>query len=615
MNAWMYIAGWVLVHFVWQGALIAAAAALILKLCRHQSASLRYVIACGAMAAMLGGVVVTATFIDAPTTDVSATPTSPVPAAPAGRTDTLLPIHIPHTATPAEVSYARRVEALLPWIVSAWLCGVLLLLARVTAAWWRVRRLHAVALSTQASGWQAAANYIASRLGLARVIRIVELQQIDVPLVVGCLRPVVVLPIAALSSLNAAQVEAIIAHELAHVRRHDYLVNLMQTLAETLLFYHPAVWWLSARIRDEREHCCDDVALAVCGDPLGYAEALTELEAWRAGEVTLAAAATGGSLLNRVRRILRVDVSEDSRTSPLTIALVVAATVGGLAVKVIAQTMAPAEPKPKFEVASVRENTSGSNQVSIGMQPGGRFTAVNIPLVILMRSAYRLQDSQLVGAPDWTETSRYDITAKAEGDLPPSSPIGPPSTGMVMLQSLLEERFKLKVHREVRDQPIYALVPAQSPGRLGPNLAQSNVDCQAAAAAGRNSPPARPVPLKPGERPQCGTHMGFGDIRGGARPMTLLASMLAQVVQRPVIDRTGLIGGFDFDVRWTPDTLPARPPGTPADQPFRMNGVEIDPNGPSIFTAIQEQLGLKLESTRGPVDVLVVDHIERPTPD
>ena len=137
-----------------------------------------------------------------------------------------------------------------------------------------------------------------------RLIRIVELPHVDVPLVVGCLRPIVVLPIAAISQLNAAQVEAILAHELAHVRRHDYLVNLMQTLAETLLFYHPAVWWLSARIRDEREHCCDDVAVAVCGDPVGYAAALAELEAWRSGELSLAAAATGGSLLNRVRRIL-----------------------------------------------------------------------------------------------------------------------------------------------------------------------------------------------------------------------------------------------------------------------------------------------------------------------
>ena len=131
----------------------------------------------------------------------------------------------------------------------------------------RGRRLVACSSSASArprticSSWQAAGNRIASRLGIASVIRIVELPHIDVPLVVGCLRPIVVLPIAAISQLSAAQVEAILAHELAHVRRHDYLVNLMQTIAETLLFYHPAVWWLSARIRDEREHCCDDVAL------------------------------------------------------------------------------------------------------------------------------------------------------------------------------------------------------------------------------------------------------------------------------------------------------------------------------------------------------------------
>jgi uncharacterized protein (TIGR03435 family) len=455
------------------------------------------------------------------------------------------------------------------------------------------------------STWQTAGDRLAVRLGLTRLVRIVEMPHVDVPLVVGCLRPVVVLPIAALSSLNAAQVEAIIAHELAHVRRHDYLVNLMQTLAETLLFYHPAVWWLSARIRDEREHCCDDAAVAVCGDPVGYAAALAELEAWRGGALNLAAAATGGSLLGRVRRILRVEISEDSRTSSWTVGLIVAATVGGFAANLIAQTMAPSEPKPKFEVASVRENTSGSNQVSIGLQPGGRFGASNLPLVILIRSAYRLQDSQLVGAPDWIETTRYDIAAKAEGDLPPSSPIGPPSLGMVMLQSLLEERFKLRVHREVRELPIYALVAAQSSAKFGPQFARSNVDCQVKAAG----------PEKPSEWPRCGTSMGFGEMKGRARPMTLLASMLSQVVQRPVVDRTGLAGGYDFDLRWTPDQLPARPAGTPADQPFRMNGVEIDPNGPSIFTAIQEQLGLKLESTRGPVDVLVVDHIERPTPD
>ena len=142
------------------------------------------------------------------------------------------------------------------------------------------------------------------------------------PTVVGWLRPAILLPIAALASLTPAQVEAILAHELAHIRRHDYAVNLLQTIAETLLFYHPAVWWISNRIRVEREHCCDDIAIAVCGDPLGYAQALAELETWRTSAATMALAATDGSFLERVRRILRVPVSDESRSPSWVVTLV-----------------------------------------------------------------------------------------------------------------------------------------------------------------------------------------------------------------------------------------------------------------------------------------------------
>jgi uncharacterized protein (TIGR03435 family) len=612
MNAWMHVAGWVLIHFVWQGTVVALAAALVLHLCRHRSASTRYAIACGALTMMILCAAATAAITKPPVS--SSEPTRMVvPATLHSRADVLLPIEITDGPRSAGISNAARVEALLPWIVSIWSLGVLLLLARAGAGWWRVRRLHKLALATMSSSWQATGNRLASRLGLARVIRIVELPYVDVPLVVGCLRPVVVLPIAALTQLNAAQVEAILAHELAHVRRHDYLVNLMQTLAETLLFYHPAVWWLSARIRDEREHCCDDVAVTVCGDPVSYAAALTELEAWRSGELSLAAAATGGSLLNRVRRILRVELSDDSRTSSWTIALVVIGLMSGATLQVVAQTPTQADATPKFEVASVRANTSGDNKMSSRILPGGRYEAINIPPRLMIMNSYGLQEQQLVGAPPWISSERFDIVAKAEGELgPPVSRDGPSQT-QLMIRSLLEERFKLKVHREPREVPIYALVLARPDGRLGNGLKVSAVDCETFMAARRKGGPA-PEPPKPGERPQCGARVGFGELTAGGRPLTELVSLLSATVGRSVVDRTGLTGSYDIDLRWTPDRVLQRT-GAAANEPIRVNGVEIDPNGPSIFTALQEQLGLKLESERGTVEALVIDSIERPTPD
>jgi uncharacterized protein (TIGR03435 family) len=605
----MHIAGWVLVHFVWQGALIAAAAAILLRLCRNYSSSLRYAIACGALTTMLLSVVVTAAFVELPGVNIQSAQAS-LRTTTNDSSNVLLPIPVHDAAVATPAWSIRRVEQLLPWIVTAWMLGVAFLLARAAAGWWRVRRLHQLALRTTASRFQAIANRIAGRLELDRIIRIVELPHVDVPLVIGCLRPIVVLPIVAMSQLNAAQVEAILAHELAHVRRHDYFVNLMQTLAETLLFYHPAIWWLSARIRDEREHCCDDVALAVCGDRVGYAAALVELEEWRSGTLNLAPAATGGSLLNRVGRILRVEVSEDSRISSSTMALVVIAVASAMTLNLIAQQPA-GEPSPTFEVASVRPNMSGDNKTSSQTLPGGRYNAINnLPRQLIMR-AYGLQDQQLVGAPDWISSERFDIVAKAEGELGPVLlRDGNPSRLQLMIRSLLEERFKLKVHREPRQVDIYALIPVRTDGRLGPQLKPSTIDCEALRAARRKGGPG-PEPEKPGERPQCGARMVAGELITGGLPLGELVSTLAGTVGRSVVDRTGLTGNYDIHLKWTPDFVRQRAPG----DVVRINGIEFDPSGPSIFTALQEQLGLKLESERGTVEALVIDHIERPSPD
>src|SRR5205823_13809579 len=214
-------------------------------------------------------------------------------------------------------------DRLLPGIAIAWLVGVAMLLARMAGGWWHVRRLHRIAFATSSCRWQSSCRRLAYRLGLPAAAHVVESAFVDVPTVVGWLRPAILLPIAAVASLSPSQVEAILAHELAHIRRHDYAINVLQTLVETLLFYHPAVWWLSNRIRTEREHCCDDVAIAVCGDPVSYARALAELETFRSASASMALAATGGSLRDRVRRILRMPLTDEPRAAswPATLAL------------------------------------------------------------------------------------------------------------------------------------------------------------------------------------------------------------------------------------------------------------------------------------------------------
>jgi uncharacterized protein (TIGR03435 family) len=270
----------------------------------------------------------------------------------------------------------------------------------------------------------------------------------------------------------------------------------------------------------------------------------------------------------------------------------------------MAQAASPAREHPSFEVASVKPN-KGDGPTESGVQPGGRVTMINVPLRLLIRSAYQVQDEQIVDAPGWISTEHFDVIAKAAGDVPPPTP-GNPGPIQLMMQSLLAERFKLAVHRETRDVPAYALQLVRRDGRPGPQLHRSTVDCAAIAAArGPNGGP----PSGPGtDRPQCGIRAAGGLMMAGGLPLSQLATLLSSMVQRVVIDKTGLTGNFDFELKWTPDRTPQGAPANAATAPG-------DPDAPSIFTALQEQLGLKLESAKNTVEVLVIDHVERPTPD
>jgi uncharacterized protein (TIGR03435 family) len=216
-----------------------------------------------------------------------------------------------------------------------------------------------------------------------------------------------------------------------------------------------------------------------------------------------------------------------------------------LAAHPIAQTASQTRDNPSFEVASVKPN-KGDGPTESGVQPGGRVTMINIPLRMLIRSAYQVQDEQIVDAPGWISTEHFDVVAKAAGDVPPPT-AGNPGPIQLMMRSLLAERFKLAAHRETREFPAYALELVRRDGRLGPQLHQSTADCAAIAAA--RGPNAGPPSGAGTDRPPCGIRAAGGQMVAGGLPLSQLATLLSSIVQRVVIDKTGLTGNFDFELK------------------------------------------------------------------
>jgi uncharacterized protein (TIGR03435 family) len=237
-----------------------------------------------------------------------------------------------------------------------------------------------------------------------------------------------------------------------------------------------------------------------------------------------------------------------------------------------------------FDVASVKPNGSGSRTRSTDELPGGRFVAVNVSLRDLILTAYMLQEFQLVGGPDWIDKDRFDIQAKAEGDTPWDEM-------RFMLQALFAERFKLRVHEEWRELPVYDITMARTDGKLDPRLISTNVDCVALRKTALQGARAATA--------QCDAGITPGIITAHGMTMDGLATVLGPFVGRLVRNRTGLVGTFDFQLRWTPESS-ARP---------------ATDDRPSLFTAVQEQLGLRLEAQKRPVDVIVVDDASTPTVD
>jgi uncharacterized protein (TIGR03435 family) len=585
-----------LAQALWQDVVVAYGLSLALRALRRRSASVRYVISCAALSLMVLWPVSSAL------SRLGSAPAKPMPSVLMPATDVVraVPELVRATWSVATRQEVLSVAPIERWALPLWAIGVVLFSLRAVGS-----ATYAMKLTRRAAPADpalVASVGLAERMRIAGRVRVAISTLMSAPATVGVWRPVLLMPPAAALGLTPEQFEAVIAHELAHIRRHDYLVNILQVLVETLFFYHPAIWWASRQIRVERELCCDDDAVRECGDALSYAKALSAIARYPLTTPRLTLGAANGPLVRRIERLLGVETREyaPSLWSPALAVTLVGACV-------VAHSSWAWAQEQKFAVASVKQNRSAELMMNMDMPGTRRFVATNIPLRNLIRFAYDVDETRLTGGPDWIRTERFDVNATADEDLPNWTPAGPPPVVLSMLRTLLADRFKLTTHNETRDLPVYALVKARSDGRLGPRASVSTSDCDA-MLAGRSGP--QPPPSKPEEPPRCGMRIGPGQMLLGSVPMSQFAFVLGPFARRLVIDRTELTGKYNLQLSWTPQGMPLG--GPPPDGPPLP---PIDPDGASLFVSIQEQLGLKLEPSRAPIEVVVIDQVERPTPD
>jgi beta-lactamase regulating signal transducer with metallopeptidase domain len=402
-----------LLHFVWQGAALGLAAWLVMR--ALSAASARYVVGVAALGLM--AIVAAGTFVSRART-VSAGEIAPAvaagvpsPADAAGEMAT--------AAIGPAGSASARVD-LGPLVVLVWLAGVAVLSVRLAGGFVVVRRLRRRGTETASAAVQAMVARFARRVGLAGAVRVLSSPAVSAPVLVGWLKPVILLPAAAMSGLSTAQLEALIAHELAHVKRHDYLVNLLQSAVETLLFYHPAVWWLSREIRREREHCCDDLAVTVC-DRVIYASALTDLAAMVPAP-RFALGAADGPLLARVRRILEGAARERGTSAraagPILALLIVALVPAGVALTRAPEQATADTPRAGSPAAAgrrapgARASTFPTAAPTTGPQEPSAAPAAEAPASTGNSNALRVQLRELEQALERLEDERHRLEAE-----------------------------------------------------------------------------------------------------------------------------------------------------------------------------------------------------------
>ena len=538
----------------------------------------------------------------------------------------------PSLAAGARAAVSAHPVPWLAWLpaflAGAWLCGFIVVLAGWLLRWRRTVRIAAEALPAVCGREVEALRRAEAKAGLRIPVPLRTSSCAIEPGVFGLFRPVLLWPAGISAHLDDAQIDSIVAHEVEHVRRRDNLTATIHMLVEAMFWFHPAVRWMGSRLMEERERACDEWVLELSARPEAYAESILKVCAFCLEPPAPCVAGVSGSDLKQ--RIVRIMMHRSGAGLTLlrkallgtAAALVVGAPVGFGVLHAMQAPAADVSPDvPKYEVATIKPSSPESEgRVMMMFNPDG-VSISGVPLQMIVRNAFGVEDDRIVGLPGWGKTNRYDIQAKVAPEDAPKLEKLKIDQRASMLVPVLEERFNLKYHHEMRELPSYALVVAKG----GPKLKVSTVpdlplDAKPPGPGDDSKPGGPGAGAKfggPGPNPGHGRMvrmMGPGHIEAAGSDLQLLARILSHQLGRSVVDKTGLTGNFDYTLDWTPDDDAPSPMkgGGPEGGPAR-NDIGNVGVGPSLLTALQEQLGLKLESEKGKVDVIVIDHIDLPS--
>jgi len=558
-----------LANHVWQSSIFASAAGLLCLVLRKNRASLRYWLWLAASVKFLipfSLLISLGSLFESPTAPVIA-PTRISSMVSEISQPFALPVPAPLLATVSEA------PSQIPTVLFAiWFCGFAASISCWLRAWLRMRSTVRVA-----SPVQTCLGFDFQRIRVMGSPALVE------PCVFGIFRPVLLLPSGIRDRLTADQLETIFLHEICHVRRGDNLTAAVHMLVETVFWFYPLAHWIGRRLMDERENACDEDVLRIIARPEAYAQGILAVCRFGLRPSPVCAAGVAGSDLKKriegimgYRAALRLGLGRK-----LLLAATTAAVLGGpfLAGALFvrssrAQSQSVVAGAQPFGVASIKPNRSGARNSGFKRFTGGELDATNLTLKMLIAFAYDIPQERILQGPAWLDSERYDILAKPDesSDRPVDR-----SMGVLRLrtQALLADRFKLTLHKETRQLPIYKLLVDKG----GPKQLQ---------------PPK-------GDKPDLFTNGRH--VTCQATSMEFFAkNFLTGQVGGPVIDQTGIEGNFDFSMDWAPDDNSPKRPGDAGEERSAP-----DPSGPSLFSALREQLGLKLEGSKGPVEVLIID--------